>query len=165
MSFNTEQASRLLRTCVVTVLDLQIEYYASLRSYRPEWVKELAGKAIDSALGLFRLFVSGESLRCELQRTVKNHLAEKALLSKAALIANPAVVSRNKLRDSYLATFPEVKILDICWVAGQRYREWKRWIKHQLKDGSKPDRAFRNVLTSGKSPSDISKKPRPSGWQ
>jgi hypothetical protein len=165
MSFNTEQASRLLRTCVVTVLDLQIEYYASLRNYYPEWIRELATKAIDSALGLFRLFVSGESLRGELQRTVKHHLAEKAVLSKVALTTNPARINRKKMRDSYLVRFPEIKKLDICWAARQHYSEWKRWLRDAVKDGSAPDRAFRAILTSGKVPREYRKQPRPRGWK
>ena len=82
MSFNVEQATRLLRTCVVTVLDLQIEYYASLPSYHSEWIKELMWKTVDSAIGLFPLFVSGESLRDELEHTLKDHLKQSKLTQR-----------------------------------------------------------------------------------
>jgi hypothetical protein len=71
-----------------------------------------------------------------------------------------------ELRDSYLAAFPEkIMILDICWAAKQRYREWTRWISGDLKDGSKPDRAFRAVLTSGKRPEQYRTELRPKGWK
>jgi hypothetical protein len=71
------------------------------------------------------------------------------------------------LRDSYLANFPDerIKIRDLCWAAGQHYREWKRWLAGELKDGSTPDRAFRRVLTSGKRPLELNKKHRPKGWE
>jgi len=71
-----------------------------------------------------------------------------------------------ELRDQYLAQFPEkVKILDICWAAGEHYREWKRWINEELKTGSKPDRGFRAILSSGKRPIEYRTKKRPDGWQ
>jgi len=71
------------------------------------------------------------------------------------------------LRDRYLANFPEekIKIRDICWAAAQHYREWKRWLAGQLKDGSTPDLAFRRVLTSGKKPTELKKQPRPPKWE
>jgi hypothetical protein len=70
------------------------------------------------------------------------------------------------LRDSYFANFPDekIKIRDLCWAAGQHYREWTRWLGGRLKDGSTPDLAFRRVLTSGKRPKEFTKKPRPQGW-
>src|ERR1017187_1324393 len=52
-------------------------------------------------------------------------------------------VERETLRDSYLSAFPEkIYILDVCWAAKQRYREWTRWIGGHLKDKSKPARAM-----------------------
>jgi hypothetical protein len=73
---------------------------------------------------------------------------------------------RSALRDQYFASFPEkIMILDVCWVAKQRYREWTRWIGGELKDRSKPDRAFRAVLTSGKRPEDYRPEPRPKRWK
>jgi len=71
------------------------------------------------------------------------------------------------LRDSYFANFPDekIKLRDLCWAAGQHYREWKRWLAGKLKDGSTPDLAFRRILLSGKRPSEFNKKPRPHGWE
>lgn len=76
-------------------------------------------------------------------------------------------VDPKTLRDSYLANFPDerIKLRDLCWAAGQHYREWKRWLAGELKDGSTPDLAFRRVLTSGKRPHELTKKPRPKGWE
>jgi hypothetical protein len=85
-------------------------------------------------------------------------------------VPRPITASRidpTALRDSYLANFPDekIKLRDLCWAAGQHYREWKRWLAGELKDGSTPDLAFRRVLTSGKRTHELSKKPRPKGWE
>jgi hypothetical protein len=71
------------------------------------------------------------------------------------------------LRDAYLAMFADekIKIRDLCWAAGQHYREWKRWLAGELKAGSTADLAFRRILTSGKRPLEFNKKPRPKGWE
>jgi hypothetical protein len=96
--------------------------------------------------------------------------APETKLEVQADLAQPSSESRvdpTALRDSYLANFPDekIKLRDLCWVAGQHYREWKRWLAGELKDGSTPDLAFRRVLTSGKRPHELSKKPRPKGWE
>jgi hypothetical protein len=57
-----------------------------------------------------------------------------------------------------------VKIQDICWAADQTYREWRRWFNGKAKDGLKPDRSFKHVLTSGKTPEEIKGKPRPTKY-
>jgi hypothetical protein len=82
---------------------------------------------------------------------------------------------RKRLADRYRARFKAKHlILDICWAAQQRYREWKRWINVErdkktgsilAKDGSKTDRAFRAILTSRKSPRQYRREPRPPKWQ
>ncbi len=71
------------------------------------------------------------------------------------------------LYQSYVQKFPDERILirDVCWAAGQHYREWKRWLAGQLKKGSTPDLAFRRFLNSGKRPSEFKSKPRPNGWE
>jgi hypothetical protein len=71
------------------------------------------------------------------------------------------------LRDYYFASFPEkVMVLDVCLAAKQHYREWVRWIGGQLKDGSKPDRAFRAVLNSKLRPEQYrTDSTRPKGWK
>jgi len=33
---------------------------------------------------------------------------------------------QRQLKDAYLRSFPDIMILDICWAARQRYREWTR---------------------------------------
>jgi hypothetical protein len=75
--------------------------------------------------------------------------------------------SHKALRDAYFAMFPDekIKILDLCWAVGQHYREWKRWVNGEAKDGGTADLAFRRILTSGKRPSEFNRKPRPNNWQ
>jgi hypothetical protein len=74
---------------------------------------------------------------------------------------------RKALSNSYFGSFPEkILVLDMCWAAKQRYREWMRWIGGRLKDGSKPDRAFRAVLTSGLRPEEYRPgSTRPKAWK
>jgi len=72
---------------------------------------------------------------------------------------------QRRLRDAYLRQFPNNAILDICWAGNQHYREWTKWTGGKCKSGSKPDRCFRSVLTSGKSPSEYRPEPRPKGWK
>jgi hypothetical protein len=96
-------------------------------------------------------------------------LKAKQSLHKTASIqvADPNSINRRALFDSYIANFPEEKIkrLDICFAAGQHYRELRRWLKNQVKDGSMPDLAFRRILTSRKRPLEFNKKTRPPNWQ
>lgn len=73
--------------------------------------------------------------------------------------------SRKALFDSYRLIIPGAGIMDICWAAEQHYREWARWLKGELKDGSKPDRAFRHVLTSGKDPRKLRRGIRPKDYK
>lgn len=78
-------------------------------------------------------------------RTVRNYLKERTKTAKVRQAAQSA--DRKELRDTYLTQFDsDIKILDICWAAGQRYSEWKRWLRNAVKDGSAPDRAFRAHL-------------------
>jgi hypothetical protein len=76
------------------------------------------------------------------------------------------IENRKTLRDAYLNSFPEkIFIRDICWAVKQRYREWTRWIGGHVKDGSKPDKAFRAIMTSGKRPEQYRADPRPKDWK
>jgi len=161
---NPEEASRVLRTCLVALLDVQLAYYSSLPNYHPQWIRQLENDTIESLLGIFPLFTSGEQFRPELYRTAKDHLAERA---KPVVVASESQrqIERRRLSDLYFTNFPEVKLRDMCWAASQHYREWKRWLAGQLKDGSTPDLAFRRILTSGKRPPEFKKQPRPKGWE
>jgi hypothetical protein len=73
--------------------------------------------------------------------------------------------NRKALFDSYRVAVPGAGIMDICWAAEQHYREWARWLKGELKDGSKPDRAFRHVLASGKDPKKLRREIRPKDYK
>jgi hypothetical protein len=77
----------------------------------------------------------------------------------------PGVEVRQSLWDAYRQLFPGVSIIEVCWAAGQRRREWDRWLKGQKKDGSKPDRMFRSVLTSGKEAKLLRQETRPKEWK
>jgi hypothetical protein len=72
---------------------------------------------------------------------------------------------RTALLERYRSQFPDAAYLDICWASKQHYREWQRWISGKAKDGSKPDRCFRLVLTSNKNPQEHRPEPRPKQWK
>ena len=165
MLVNTERVGRVLRTCVVESLKIQLNHYESLPIYRPEWATELAEATINSLIGLFPLFTDGEPFRPELERTGCEYMEQRR--NEAAQQNAPApIIGRKELRDSYFAAFPAgVKILDVCWAAGQHYCDWKRWLRDAVKDGSAPDRAFVALLKSGKRPEEYRKQRRPKGWK
>lgn len=101
------------------------------------------------------------------EATEKPSKTTSSVEPKAVVAQSPEIlaIERTALRDSYFAGFAEkIVIQDICWAVKQRYREWKRWIAGTAKDGSKPDRAFRAILKSGKRPQEYRSEPRPKEW-
>ena len=106
-----------------------------------------------------------ECVAREITKFWRKRLAVKAPTTNTA-IPEATRHDRRALKDAYLSAFPETKILDICWAAGQHYSEWKRWLRGPkvLKDYSAPDLAFRRILTSGKNPHDYRNLPRPPKW-
>jgi len=107
---------------------------------------------------------AGEQMKIEL--AVYAHEISPA--KSAEETADIAAMSRTALVRRYRSRFKEkILVLDICWAAEQYYSEWKRWLRaaSPIKDGSKPDMAFRAVLGSGKKPSEYRKQSRPSGWK
>lgn len=49
---NTQKAERILRTCTVQVLKIQIAYYESLPAFHEKWIIQLQKDAIESAVGM-----------------------------------------------------------------------------------------------------------------
>ncbi len=78
--------------------------------------------------------------------------------------ASPQIPPR-ELYKQYRVRFPNEMVLDICWAADQHYSELKRWLRELHGVGSKPDRCFRALLTSGQSPCVYRPEPRPSKWK
>jgi hypothetical protein len=169
---NVEKAIRILRTRVVESLDVQMDHFSSLATYHHGWIVEIVLTTVDSMIGLLPplTIMPVEQFRGDLIRTAKHHLEQwLATKNKAATAAppQPASSERTALRDSYLADFTgeRIKIIDMCWAAGQHKREWKRWLKGELKDGGTADLAFRRLLTSGKSPKEFRRQLRTPGWE
>jgi hypothetical protein len=160
------RAIEALRTYVVTEVDVKLAYYETLPGHCGDWVNEVKRTSIESILECLPPGWSQyeKQFLPELERTVTEHLAARAK-PRETNINEPPQTARQKMRDSYKEKFPDAKNLDICWAAKQHYREWKRWLKYEIKDGSLPDRAFRKVLLSGKSLAEQRKEPRPPKWQ
>lgn len=108
---------------------------------------------------------SPEFLNMKAQRAESPAVEAVPAPSPAPAVTVKEQADRKALRDSYLRSFPDAKYRDICWAAQQHYREWRRWLNGEIRDGLKPDRAFRRVLTSGKSPQELIRKPRPPKWE
>jgi hypothetical protein len=62
--------------------------------------------------------------------------AQRAMHDSSPVI--PAVPSPRELAETYFAKFPDERIIirDLCWAAGQHYREWKRWVAGKAKAGA-----------------------------
>jgi hypothetical protein len=167
VNFNTEKAERILRTCTVQVLRTLLTYYESLPTFHEGWIIQLQESSIESAVGMVPPGFSGvyEHMRNILWDTTYADLNPPKTLTAVKELRKDQLLSRKQLRDSYLKKFPDTKILDICWAAGQRYSEWKRWLRNAVKDGSAPDRAFRALVESAKPPSEYRRENRPRGWK
>jgi hypothetical protein len=81
---NPEKASRILRTCLVESLNVQIDYYSSLPNYHPIWLLHIMKRTVDSMVDLFPVFTSGEQFRDELLLTAVDHLKERGVRSADA---------------------------------------------------------------------------------
>jgi len=77
MSYNRVKAMRILRTCVVEVVNRQLEYYRSLQNYDLHWVQEIVDTTVDSALGLVHaMYFDHSGARKELFATLADHLEQ-----------------------------------------------------------------------------------------
>jgi hypothetical protein len=119
-----------------------------------EAIYEAIWKSVDQRLHILTSIPKGIS-----------HGAANSSVAKGAPQGS-AKESRKAMYDAYLSRFPEkIYVLDICWAARQRHREWRRWLSGKLKDGSKPDKDFRAVLTSNKRPQEHRKETRDKQWK
>lgn len=186
-----ERALEILQSSVVSQVEIRLKFYETLPDFDRKWVGAILARAIESVLACFparKYSIGSQSmpgLRMGheepsqfselLDDVVIEHIRRRKQPTQSGLTAAESPVIEHSgittiadpkaLRDSYLTAFPDAKIRDICWAAQQHYREWRRWLKGEIKGGLKPDRAFRRVLTSGKSPESLVKKPRPPKWE
>ena len=170
---NLERVRQTLHTGVAEKLNVLMGYYFSLPTPQIAWFARIIPRTVDSIIGMCSALVPGDQFRDELIRTAAHQLAQRleadTIKNKAVTAAppKPASSERTALRDSYLASFTgvKIKIIDICWAAGQHKREWKRWLKGELKDGGTADLAFHRLLTSGKRPKEFRRQLRTPGWE
>lgn len=85
-AYNGEKALRILRTCVVESLDVQIAFYSSLPNYTSEWIKEISERTMSAIISL--VGISGaeywDYFWDEVRQTVKEHLRTKLRAVKDA---------------------------------------------------------------------------------
>jgi hypothetical protein len=175
------RALEILRTCVMEDLNIRLDFYESLPGFDWSWMTQIATDATASTLACFpqnefikqaengeiayeedRQFLD-DLVRAVWDHAVSRRAASQPVPSATATIAQPE--DRKALVTAYRAAFPNAAIIDICWAAQQHRREWDRWVKNELADGSKADRAFRLVLLGGKTATAVRKEIRPKNWK
>jgi hypothetical protein len=185
---NPQKVIGILKACAVEVLDKNAEYYQGMNKPATDrWLGKSARETAADTLALIdseelKLYLSSQARR-RVEKQVWQAVASRLQYWKQAVrtlgstpqpTANTSkvevvtgAIDRKLLRDAYFANFPNenLKVLDLCWAAGQHYSEWKRWLRNVIKDGSAPDRAFRAVLMSGKRPQEYRKQPRTAKWR
>lgn len=179
---DVRKALEILRTGIVEELNVRLDYFETLPGFKWEWMKEIIIHAAASVLACFpqgkfeKLDESNTVIGYEgdfqfieeLIETAWSHAVSRRVASQPSPSAAPVTVirpeDRKELVAAYRQKFPDVKIADIIWAAQQTRREWTRWISGQVKDGHRPDRSFRHVLTSGKKPEEIMGKSRPTKY-
>ena len=178
-------ALEVLRTHAIEELGVRVGYYMALPGARAEWFGTITYQVVQSAISWFPrnefylrspdnllILEEPEQFLHSVNQTVVDHLlmqlAERQEAQTVAAIqsAEPhQKAEREAMRDAYRVAFPDAAIIDICWAAKQHRREWDRWLKYELPDGSKADRAFRLVLLSGKTTTEVRRELRPKGWK
>lgn len=181
-TLDARKALEILRTGVVEELNIRLDYFETVSGFEWAWMGEIITHATASVLASFPQgnferrdesnsvigyegdgqFID-ELIKTAWDHAVSRRIASQPAPSPTATIAPPE--DRKELVAAYRAAFPEAGIMDICWAAKQHYREWTRWLNGQLKDGSRPDRAFRLILCSGKNAKQLRREPRPKGWK
>ena len=173
-----------MRTHALEELAIRVDFYIALLDLPDDWADRVARQVVHAAtswfpVNEFYVRTSENQLVLErvaqfipaIERTVADHLFKrlaayvevgKQTPSSTANATQPR--DRKALVAAYRAAFPDVKIADIIWAAQQTRREWTRWTTDKAKDGLKPDRSFRHVLTSGKKPEEIRGMPRPTKY-
>ncbi|HEY3836216.1 MAG TPA: hypothetical protein VGL72_06575 [Bryobacteraceae bacterium] len=174
--FDIERGYQVIRSFTVELFETIFSAYRKKIGYDPKWIPEITNEAVYRSLIVIQDKAESEfrdvkEIAIVLEETIAEHLetskgdpVQTAAGSASVPAERPNLGDRLALKNSYRAAFPDVKLADIFWAAGQTRREWKRWINGESKDGLKPDRCFRKVLTSGKKPEEIVGKPRPTKY-
>jgi hypothetical protein len=167
------QVYEYLRTYAVGIFDLLFLHYTDFPDLKPYWKEAAEEQAIMRVFAVY----SGEfgtawhptsTYEKPLRQTIARHVEELAASknhTSAPIEQQKPPAIRKRLFDEYRSQCPNAGILDICWAAAQHYREWSRWLNGTLKDGSKADRAFRQVFASGKEAKTLRREQRPKEWR
>lgn len=173
------RALEFLRTYLIEELKIRLDFYETVPEFHWNWMASIGSDAAHSVLACFpsnlldreagpSSYASSVQFLPGLVQTGWDYVTSRRIAQGKNAEPVPAIdskVSREGLRDAYRKAFPNPAIIDICWAACQHRREWDRWLKYEVPDGSKPDRAFRSVLLGGKAATEIRKEIRPKGWK
>ena len=167
--YDEPRAFETLRTYAVELFNIYYGFYSQFPKYKRRWFGESQKRATSDALNcissayatdLAKLGYYWDRIFATIAERFNDSPAQPSQRKPSTSASD-----RRALWNAYQSEFPETKRLDVCWAARQHYREWKRWLALELKDGSLPDRSFRKVLTGGKPTSELRREKRPSGWQ
>ncbi|MFZ0301354.1 MAG: hypothetical protein WAL75_01660 [Terracidiphilus sp.] len=179
-NFDSERAFHVLRAHAVEIFNVVYPAYRKKTGFGPKWISEIVRDvayrtlrvySVEDSYGtmptineLFNVLFDTLDARLEELKGTEAHNETASIPTLGAGFQTVDLTQRIALRNAYRAAFPDVKIADIIWAAKQTRREWTRWISGEAKDGLRPDRSFKHVLTSGKTPEQIMGKPRPTKY-
>jgi hypothetical protein len=112
-----KRIERLLHTYLVAALDVQIDYYSSLPNFQASWIVQIIGNTVNSFIGLFPLFASGQKYRDGLLRAAAEHVKTRNWnLSRAAaaLHARPDRLCAGRVYNLCGALWTPAKICRTC---------------------------------------------------
>ena len=170
-NLNDNKALEYLTAYAVEFLELYLAAFSEYRQYNHTWTDPIKVRALHRAMTCYQEYKDPNSFsfgvyKVSLAKTLDDHVKDLIQQTVDKVKPSPNInANRAELRKTYELQHPGVMVLDICWAASQHYSEWKRWLRNAVKDGSAPDRAFRALLESGKSPREYRKAPRPDGWK
>jgi hypothetical protein len=183
-TLNSDCALEILCSCAIEEARLRLDFYESLPGFSNDWTRRIGIAAINSSLACFPQYefaselprmvgvdgkpvIEYENARqflAPVERAVLTYVSQRAVIGgRAKASSKPA--NRKQLRDAYFAHFPDERIVirDLCWAAQQHYREWKRWLDEELKDGTTPDLAFRRCAHQQKKAQRVQSEATPEG--
>lgn len=187
-TLNVDRALEVLCGYAIEEAKLRLDFYETMPGFSDKHALRIGIMAAESILACFPQYefvvpgllpmmgLDGKTVyqyedprqfTTQVGHTVLNYVEQRFAAGEKIVFASKPT-SRKQLRDEYFAHFPDERIVirDLCWAAGQHYREWIRWLGNdpKTKDGSAADLAFRGLLTSMKRPQEYKAKPRPEGW-
>ena len=143
-SFNSEKATRLLRSCAVRVFQIQTDHYFTVKGCCPEWIEEIREKTVQSTVGLLGSHAEHwhrDPIKEEIGRTLKDYIDD--------LKTQAAAVPRNETKRIEVKPLSNrQRIEDFLWKATQsasrKMQKQDFWLVARYADRTEFQRFQRN---------------------